>query len=180
MDSHLQPRAFDSLEAGINIPLPDTPREDHQSFLDPPQRPYALSAEHLPGESPRESYAQYTPNNSAPLLPAADKPEPDGFGRTTATTRSSGKRRFLACSLIGLAVLVIVALAVVLPVYFVVIKPHHHSSSSAGSASSGSAGKGSTSGGSKLATSGGDGSTVTTDDGTQFTYNNQFGGYCEL
>jgi glucan 1,3-beta-glucosidase len=96
----------------------------------------------------------------------------DAAGQTEPR-RSLFKRPILWLAVV--AALVIVALAVILPVYFTVIKPKNNTSSG-GNSNGGS--NNNTSGNPKSLTTGGDGSTVTTENGTQFTYHNQFGGFC--
>jgi hypothetical protein len=73
--------------------------------------------------------------------------------------------------LAGFIILAIVVLAAFLPVYFIVIRPHQQSSGTQATLQNPESPTG--------ATMGGNGSTVTTADGQQFTYINNFGGYCK-
>jgi hypothetical protein len=82
------------------------------------------------------------------------------------------------------AIVVVVVLVVILPVYFTVIKPKNNTASGItnnpdqdGPQPTSNPGDGNPKTPKGL-TTGGDGSIVTLDNGTQFTYHNQFGGFC--
>jgi hypothetical protein len=84
--------------------------------------------------------------------------------------------------LIALVVLVVLLVAIVVPIYFTVIKPKTNAATG-GTTASGAAAPTSSShpkSPTHSTITGGDGSTVRTSNGTTFTYNNKFGGICEL
>jgi hypothetical protein len=146
------------------------------NVLGPPRAPYLASET----STPRDSYAHTTPGNSSPLLPASNKPEPDGFAAAEDSGRSSSKRhRYLLFS-IPLIIIVII-IAVVVPI--VVLKNHHNTNNNTSASGSPSQPNAPTHSGkpspSSSTTTGGNGSTVTQEDGTTFTYINPFGGFCE-
>ncbi|KAF8161514.1 glycoside hydrolase superfamily [Crassisporium funariophilum] len=134
--------------------------------------------------SPRESYLQSTPNDSATNLAVKNEPyiDEDLTGPATSV-KAKSKRRPLLIFLIALAVLIVVVLAVILPVYFTVIKPKNNGSSppvkqgtTTGPHNNGTGTGGTTTPPSTEAITGGDGSTIKAADGSTFQYNNKFGG----
>lgn len=183
----------DSLMKAIYTPLPLT---DGPTSLDRPQPPFIA----LEGtETPRDSIVPSTPTDSQTFLPANQQGEAaydDGekaipLASPPPSTKPRRSKFFFA--LVGLLVLAIVIVAVIIPVYFTVIKPRSNRSSN--SASTANKGDGNSDGGatptstgaggkttpiSAESITGGDGSTVVTSDGSKFTYQNNFGGICEL
>lgn len=117
-------------------------------------------------------------SGDVPLVVGTEKGSEKDLGGDAAgqrePRRSLFKRPILWLAVV--AAIVVVAVAVILPVYFTVIKPKNKTSS--GGNTSGGGPNNSTSGNPKSLTTGGDGSTVTMENGTQFTYHNQFGGFC--
>lgn len=85
--------------------------------------------------------------------------------------------------LAGTAGVIAVVLAVILPVYFTVIKPNKHSGNSNSDTASGTPSSSSPTtpnpGSPTGAITGGNGSVIVLADGSNFTYINEFGGYCK-
>jgi len=162
------------------------PRETHTPLpaddtLAPPMAPYLAPVSD--SSSPRDSYGPPSVNDSYQAL-AAEKPT-----GTYAEDRAPSQKRspifkrpvFWLAAVVALIVLILV---VVLPVYFTVIKKNNASNISAATSTSGgsSTPTSTKSGSTPSATSaitGGDGSLITTETGVNFTYQNQFGGFCE-
>ncbi|TDL22953.1 glycoside hydrolase [Rickenella mellea] len=157
--------------------------------------------------SPRESaYNSYSPNNSAPLIPAGHRAEDYASSRAPSDAAGVGQEPYYEAYdekrrrgtsiwrrpwiwLVLLAAIVIAAAAIIVPIYFKVIKPNK-SSSSLSSTPGGSSSVGSPTQTSKsanpsstpkpssnAAVTGGDGSLVTASNGSTFTYSNKLGGY---
>lgn len=140
----------------VNLPLqPPTP---------PTNPPLAAS--------PRDSL---TPSTNTSLVHETKKcleeNAPDQHERRTPLFRRSVFWSVVAAAVVALA------LVVVLPVYFTVIKPKNLSGGGGPSGGNGGNDSGNPTTTSGL-TTGGDGSTVTTENGTEFTYRNEFGGFC--
>ena len=155
------PSALDKVLIGM--PGNDTPP------LQPPTPPTSnppLAA------SPRDSL---TPSTNAPLVSETEKSlEENAFDQPERRTPLF--RRPVFWSAVAAAI-VALALVVVLPVYFTVIKPKKLGGGGGPGGGNGGSDPGNPTTTNGL-TTGGDGSTVTTENGTEFTYWNQFGGFC--
>ncbi|KAJ3510567.1 hypothetical protein NLJ89_g4596 [Agrocybe chaxingu] len=114
----------DTVAAAANTPLP---AGDDTSFFREPRAPF-LGPDSA--ESPRDSYRQSTPNDSADLLAAKNEPAGEEPASLTSET-TQAKRRPLLIFLAALAALIVVVLAVILPVYFTVIKPKNNDNATA-------------------------------------------------
>jgi glucan 1,3-beta-glucosidase len=163
----------------VHTPLPVASDDDVP--LQPPRASYFATSDASTG---RNSYGPSSFNDSSqglalksekPAETSAEEPPP-------SEKRSSIFKRpvFWLAVVIALIVLILI---IILPVYFTVIKKHNHPSSAA-STSGGGGGSPQSSGPSSPASptnaiTGGDGSTITTETGVNFTYKNQFGGFCE-
>ena len=146
-----------------------TPREGSVS-LQPPT-PYWVS---------RDSFA---PSADAPLVPKPERGYENGLGGNNATDRPERRKPRFRGPIIYFAVVaiaVLVVLSVVLPVYFAGIKHNTSSGRNGNPNESHTPAPTSNPENPKELTTGGDGSTVTMENGTQFTYHNQFGGFCAL
>jgi len=157
--------------------IPSTPSAPDKVLIDtgddnPPLQPPTPPTNPPLAVSPRNSL---TPSTNASLVPETEKCLEENAS-DQHERRTPLFRRPIFWSAVAAAV-VALALVVILPVYFTVIKPKNLGGDGGPSGGNG----GSDSGNPTIVnglTTGGDGSTVTTENGTEFTYRNQFGGFC--
>lgn len=165
------PAPEDSIPSTPSAPdkvLIGTPGGDN-SPLQPPTPPTNLSL----AASPRD---YFTPSANTSLVPEIEKSLEENAS-DQPKRRTPLSRRPIFWPAVAVAV-VALALVVVLPVYFTVIKPKNLGGGGGPSGGNGGSDSGDPTTTNELHTTGGDGSTVTTENGTEFTYQNQFGGFC--
>ena len=165
----------------VHTPLPVASGDHDDVSLQPPRASYFATSDASTG---RNSYGPSSFNDSSQglALTSAKPAETSAEEPPPSEKRTSIFKRPVFWLGVVIALIVFI-LIIILPVYFTVIKKHNHPSSAA---STSGGGGGSPQGGGPSspasptnAITGGDGSTITTETGVNFTYKNQFGGFCE-
>jgi hypothetical protein len=168
---NVSPQSNMTTPRDVHTPLP-VPTDE---TLEPPRASYLAP---VSNESTRNSYGQSSFNDSSQGLATEKVPETYADETPSPEKRGSILKRPVVW-LGAIAAFIALILIIILPVYFTVIKKHNQNASTAAGGSGTPQSSGPSGPTSSSAITGGDGSVITTETGENFTYNNQFGGFCE-